>query len=313
LATLFRAQNVKSLAELIRESEPPSSGSAIVPLQVAGSLPPLFCGPVSGGSAYFYRSLALTVGSEQPLYTFEPRGTDGVNEPFETVEEMASYYIDNMRTVQPEGPYYLGGLSFGGVIAFEMAKQLHAGSERVAVVAMVDSFAPGYPKSITHANTHRTYFAALWYRIVHHRENLAVCPSLRSKLSYMRVRAGFMVSKGARRNSGSTDLFEARRRQLNLPEMLQKVAEAEARALKLYKPEPYRGEIKLLKARAGSPHFMPAKYNGWEGLASGGIELIVTPGTHYSMLDEPCIHTTLKRLKRLIEDARQPCGKTNTE
>ena len=79
------------------------------------------------GDVICYINLARHLGPDQPFYGIEARGLDGAEEPFVDVKTMAGYYVDLIRTIQPHGPYALGGLCFGGVIAFEMAQQLRQG------------------------------------------------------------------------------------------------------------------------------------------------------------------------------------------
>src|SRR5260370_36462175 len=95
-----------------------------------------------------YKHVGRNVGHDHGLYSLQAGWLDGVEEPLTDSETMAAYYIEKMRTVQPDGPYALGGLSSGGVVAFEMAQQLRAMGETVALVALLDSAVPnsGYDK-----------------------------------------------------------------------------------------------------------------------------------------------------------------------
>ena len=82
------------------------------------------------------------LGREQPFYGLQARGIDGHLPPLTTIEEMAALYIQAIRTIQPEGPYLLGGHSLGGCIAFEMSRQLQHQGSRVALLAILDTPAP---------------------------------------------------------------------------------------------------------------------------------------------------------------------------
>lgn len=146
LATLFQAATVEQLASLISQEEGLAPWSLLVPIQTAGDKPPLFCPQGAGGNVLCYYDLARYLGPEQPVYGLQAQGLDGKQAPYTRVEDMAADYIKQIRTVQPEGPYFLAGLSSGGRVAFEMAQQLHAQGQKVALVAMFDSYAPGYPK-----------------------------------------------------------------------------------------------------------------------------------------------------------------------
>src|SRR6185437_255162 len=109
LTTLFEAPTVEQLANLLSADEWSPSWSSLVPIQPRGSKPPLFCLHLALGHVLFYRDLAVRLGSDQPVYAFQPQGLDGTKPPHKRMEEMASHYINEMRALQPEGPYYLAG------------------------------------------------------------------------------------------------------------------------------------------------------------------------------------------------------------
>ena len=146
LATLFQATTVKELANLIRQENWLAPWSCLVPIKAEGTKPPLFYLHAGGGNLLVYRDLALSLGDEQPVYGLQPRGLDGKLQPSENIQEMAEYYISQIRQVQPQGPYYLAGLSTGGLIAWEMAQQLNQHGQTVNLLALFDTYGPGYPQ-----------------------------------------------------------------------------------------------------------------------------------------------------------------------
>src|SRR5207245_7945702 len=87
---------------------------------------PFFCMHAESGQVLIYREFAQLLGADQPVYALQAQGLDGTHPPHTTIEAMAAHYLDEIRTVQPEGPYFLGGFCLGAVISFEMAQQLHA-------------------------------------------------------------------------------------------------------------------------------------------------------------------------------------------
>lgn len=126
-----------------RAAAPVPVASPLVRLGGAqGSRTPFFCVHAIGGAVFSYVELAQSLGPEQPFYALQARGLEGRGEPFENLEEMAAEYVRTIRTVQPEGPYRLGGWSFGGAVAFEMARQLRAAGARVDLLALLDSWSP---------------------------------------------------------------------------------------------------------------------------------------------------------------------------
>jgi thioesterase domain-containing protein len=93
-----------------------------------------------------YQKLARYLGEDQPVYGLQAQGLDGKENPLTQVEDMASLYLQEIRTIQPQGPYFLGGLSFGGMVSFEMAQTLHAQGQEVALLALIDTPGLDYPK-----------------------------------------------------------------------------------------------------------------------------------------------------------------------
>jgi pimeloyl-ACP methyl ester carboxylesterase len=118
-----------------------------------------------GGKALEYRAFVPYFGPDQPLYGLAPRGLDGRLPPHDRVEDMAAHYVAEIRDLQPHGPYYLGGWSFGGAIAFEMARQLQAAGERVAFLALFDTW--GRPWDLQQAPS-GTSLRFLWQRLGFH-------------------------------------------------------------------------------------------------------------------------------------------------
>ncbi|NJR75191.1 MAG: hypothetical protein HC773_19260 [Scytonema sp. CRU_2_7] len=92
-----------------------------------------------GGNILCYYQLAHHLGIDQPFYGLQSLGLYGESQPYTRIEDMAAYYIEELRVVQPQGPYLLGGWSMGGIVAFEMATQLQKQGDKVALLALLDS------------------------------------------------------------------------------------------------------------------------------------------------------------------------------
>ena len=118
LSALFQASTVEQLAARVRGEEGP--WSPLVPIQPHGTRTPFFCVHAVGGNVLSYAELARRLGTDQPFYGLQSQGIDGRLPPLESLPEMAALYVQAVRTVQPHGPYRLGGWSMGGVIAYEM-------------------------------------------------------------------------------------------------------------------------------------------------------------------------------------------------
>ena len=136
VAVLFEAGTVAEMAMLIEEEEPQG---CMVAIQPNGARPPFFCVHGNGGEVIGFYNLARRLGNDQPFYGIQSVGWDGTTVPFTNTEDMAAHYVAEMRKVQPQGPYYLGGYSFGGRIAVYMANILKAAGEEVALLALLDT------------------------------------------------------------------------------------------------------------------------------------------------------------------------------
>ena len=142
LQTLFKAPTIEELAKIIDKEESTIEWKPLVALQPSGERTPLFCIHMHNGNIYRWKVLEKYLPADQPIYAIQPRGLDEKQKPHRHIEEMAKYYIEIIREVQPHGPYNLAGLCFGGMVVFEMALQLQAMGEKVALAAMVNNYAP---------------------------------------------------------------------------------------------------------------------------------------------------------------------------
>ncbi len=143
LSALFLGATVEDLAGLLREPAANPGGTPLVAIRPGGAGVPFFCVHPAGGIVYCFRELAARMGDDRPFYAFQAPGLDGEREPLASLEAMAAAYIEAMRRVRPEGPYHLGGWSLGGVVAFEMARQLREQGLQVATLSLFDTQAPG--------------------------------------------------------------------------------------------------------------------------------------------------------------------------
>jgi thioesterase domain-containing protein len=144
LRTLLDAPTVAGIAEAITGTAT-SSGSdlkSLVPIQVGGTEPPVACVHAGGAHVLFYRHLAKRLGEDQPVYGLEPVGLDGEDQPLKSIPEMAALYIEELKTVQPRGPYRFVGYCMGGTVSLEMARQLEAAGDEVELITVVDSGLP---------------------------------------------------------------------------------------------------------------------------------------------------------------------------
>ena len=162
-AVLFEAPTVSRLAAWIRERGAALSWSPLVAIQPNGDRPPFFCVHGAGGHVVGYADLARRLGPDQPVYGLQAIGLDGRQVPETDLQAMAARYVTEIRSLQPRGPYYLGGLSFGGVVAFEMARALDAQGERVGLLALFDTTRPGHWTSLSKRQRFSNYARRVRY------------------------------------------------------------------------------------------------------------------------------------------------------
>ena len=139
LSALFQDATVERLAHRLQERPGSRPWSPLVAIQPVGTKRPFFCVHPAGGMVVCYAALARHIGFEQPFYAFQARGLDDGGAFHTRLEDMAAEYIEAMRSVQPEGPYLVGGYSFGGAVAFEMAHQLVRAGHRIAGLFIIDT------------------------------------------------------------------------------------------------------------------------------------------------------------------------------
>ena len=143
VTTIFQNPTIEQLATIIQTDADSSNQSCLVPIQPQGSKPPFFCVPGAGGRPFYFYHLGRYLGKDQPFYSFENDLYQQFGE-ITRIEDIASIYLKAMQDLQPQGPYFLGGHSYGGNVAFEMAQQLVNQGQQVALLAIIDSSAPTY-------------------------------------------------------------------------------------------------------------------------------------------------------------------------
>ncbi|MBD2137716.1 amino acid adenylation domain-containing protein [Anabaena sp. FACHB-1237] len=142
LAILFQSPTVEQLALLVNENNVKIANHTLIPMQTQGNKPPLFFIPGAGGNVIYLHSLAQALGTERPFYGLQPKGLNGEEELDNSVEAMANTYIQAMKKLQPQGPYFIAGHSFGGYVAYEVGRQLQAQSDKIGYILEVDTLAP---------------------------------------------------------------------------------------------------------------------------------------------------------------------------
>jgi thioesterase domain-containing protein/acyl carrier protein len=297
VATLFRAPTIEELAGVIRQKDWSAPWKSLLAIQPGGTKQPFFCVHAHDGGILFWRDLARHLGSDQPFYALQPQGLDGKQPLHSRIEEMAAHYIKEIRILQPEGPYFIGGHCLGGVIAFEMAQQLHLQGEKVGLLALFDSYAPRREKSGRSSLLHRSWIKGIrLFETVHlHLGNFSVLEP-GERLSYIKEKLNKALYK-LYMSLGSRWIPAARNRR--------KVLTAASQAARHYVSKVYPGRVTLFRAttlRRGINH---DPQMGWGSLAGGGLEAHLIPGYHAHIVLEPRVRLLAKELTASLSEAQE--------
>ena len=304
LVTLLNAPTVKGLAEVLRDEGWQPRWTSLVPIKASGSRPPFYCVHGFGGNIVEFEHLSRYIGKDQPLYGIQAQGLDGKKPRLNTVEEMASHYIKEIRQFQPCGPYYLGGSSFGGMVALEIAQQLCASGESVALLAMFDTHAPGYPCYLAATTPLQKKLDSWRLRFQLHWSNLRLTRG-RRRAEYIQIKAIRLWRKVKKRAHGQRKLWANRFRELFYPAAIKAVRVAGRKANLVYHPREYPGRITLLRATNQPHRIIEDRTNGWAKYALGGVEVHDVPGHHGSIVREPRVQKLVEVLTACLDRAYQ--------
>ncbi len=278
LSILFQAPTVQQLANTLRKEGCSSSSQTLVTIQKGDSKTPLFC--IYG--IFLYYELAKHLGTDQTVYgvyleeelhAAQGEKSDQSSMNLVSITELATRYLKEIRAQQPVGPYFFAGESLGGLVAFEMAQQLHLQGEKVALLGLFDSAIPGKNK---------LSFTQLLH--LHARK------ILRQGIPYIRKR----MQKGIHPAAAPVSDVGVR------------VSDVEAQtifrdyAFNSYTPQPYSGEAVLFRA-IDENHFSTLK--AWKSLAVGGLEIHDISGDHLGILQEPNVQLLAKKMRACMDQA----------
>ena len=289
LALLFQAPTVAALAAALGENDSSRLTSTLVPIQTAGTRTPFFCVTPPRGTVVGYSELAKHLGDDQPFYGLHleelrlKAESESDADFFITPAALAARYIDEIRTVQPKGPYLLGGRCFGAYVAYEMAQQLQAQGEEVALLVMLTARPMDFRRMRLH------YLR----RMLYHYRRGELFPLLRT---YVPIKSKRLLH---RLNWSILDWRKRRRRRKaltkrnnNIPQGKRKDAVAYR-----YRQQKYRGRLAVIQTS-------DATRAAWAELVEGEVDFRVVEGTHRSIFHEPHVQSFAKALGDALRTAQ---------
>ncbi len=330
LSLLYEAPTIECLAQDLQSGEHVERWRSLVAIRPQGNKSPLFCVHGGGGGVLFTRNLVRHLNPDQPFYGLQSEAVHGYRLSNRQIEEMAARYISEILSIQPRGPYFLAGYCFGGIVAFEMACQLEAKGQRVALVALFNAANPSAhfgdspfadeEEIVAAAESEHEVRTQAAGPVVKgwglHRSELARLPLYRKPGYLLRAFADAIRWRTEKYRERLRPLRQMRDRMIQSACLLYanlggRVPQAFRRHYALavthwaetqYVPRVYRGEITIFSG--------DGLYNdpsaGWQGMASGGLSVCVIPGHHRSpakILREPSVKILAQELNRQIAGA----------
>jgi thioesterase domain-containing protein/acyl carrier protein len=289
LSSLFEHSTIEQLAKLI-DADTEIYSEFLVPIKPNGTKPPLFMVHGAGLNILNFKNVISNFDDDQPVYGIQGIGPNGYDNWFESIEEMAACYIESIIKINPKGPYALAGFSFGGTVAFEMARQLKEQGKKVSIIALLDS----------HVDS-SYYCASLWQKKL-----LRYYDRTYRRLDYLIEMLtswkGFKMRAKAKKDYilkmyfGQKDIL-SEQEELTIKEftvangMVNKIVDR-------YHLKPQNFEVDLFRAKDDLEYKLDAEHLGWKKAALKGVNIHNVPGNHLSIVDPP----NDKVLARMIQD-----------
>jgi len=270
-STLGRVPTIAGLAALLDGSIISAGSSPFIQIKAGSQKPPIFITHGLCGTAQF-SGLAMQIRTGHPIYGIQGKGIDGIEEPFERVEDMAEFYLEALENLCPQGPYILIGYSFGGLVALEMAQRLETQNE-VALLVLLDA----YPHPRYYAWPERMRLSVT--RVNGHLNEMRQLP-FASAFSYFLTGLSrrLHIAGASEQSDGSAEL-------LSLPfgeSALRRVKQKAYLAYESYRPSFYRGKIHFITTQTKS--FFPEDPAAVWGSLTADLQVEVIPGNHLNIV-----------------------------
>ena len=325
LATFLQAPTIGDLADALRKDDWKPSWSSLTPIRASGSKPPLFLMHSHGGNVLEYYPLVKHLDADQPVYALQARGLDGHIVKGQSLEEMAGAHVAELRSLQPQGPYFLGGYCLGGLLALEAARQLSEIGETVALVALIQTINPAYARFSPDLTAfQRAWYLAkkrvdlelayLRYRGPNHilerwrrTRDIALARTEITLESWMRKSASGNGAGNGAGNAGVNGEVNGelngndRRKRRSMAHTLEVLAMEHDKARVRYEVRPYHGRVVLFRAGKQLAGLMADSTSGWKNILNGNLDVCEVPGHQETMLMEPNVIYLAQQLTRQLQ------------
>ncbi|MCP5007523.1 MAG: AMP-binding protein, partial [Planctomycetes bacterium] len=292
LSTLIEGPCVAQQADKLRNRIDTEPSTPLVCIQGEGDKAPFFCVHPVGGNVLCYVKLAHHLKDERPFYGLQSAGLNGRVAP-ESIEDMAAVYIEAIRKVQAQGPYYLGGWSMGGVIAYEMVQQLQQTGEEVVLLALIDSYTPATVRGLENDymkeyNLREKDLDALllmnFSQDLFGEMNQETAAQIKEKSNTPEEFFNQVVERAK-----SLDLISTGKESDQIQKLFN-IFKTNTLAMNKYTPKSYKGDCIRLFYSSNNETVKELNRNtagGWGKLVNGSVLIKKIPGNHYTIFQEP--------------------------
>lgn len=295
ISVLFEYPTVQKLAQLLKSKENTQSWKSLVPIKPTGNKTPLYIVHGGGLNVMPFYSIAKHLDPLQPLYGIQAFGLNGIDKPHSTVEAIAAQYVEEILTQNPNGPYALAGYSFGGIIAFEMAKQLKAQGKKIKALIMFDTYAfksdhkdPALKKTLN------------WITNEIGKRIFDLEMVLNNPRLFKRIKKSSWKKK--LRKVRKSLPFSQQDSETEIIKIIKSIKEVHKEAGKNYVFSPYDGDIYLFRAKIRTSYLRDFEYFGWKPYVNK-VNVIKMEGEHTTMFEPPHERNFVKVLQDILNNS----------
>ncbi|MFD2570936.1 amino acid adenylation domain-containing protein [Spirosoma soli] len=297
LSALFEYPTIRKLAALIQPDKPVKSWKSLVPIKPDGSKEPIYIIHGIGLNLLNFSSLATYMDAEQPIYGLQARGLDGTEEPLDKMESIAACYIEEVLEQNPTGPYAIAGYSFGGYVAYEMARQLTAMGKEIKMLAMFDTDARALAMHHSGLNRVMWKIGRQFPKLVWIGRSLLERPAqtIQYQRDYFKRKAVKLLQMVG---LGQEPKPQAEMAHLNY------IMDKHETAFQNYVLHPYDGTLDLFRATTRLYFVDDYHYLGWKEFALRGVRVHDVPGDHETIMHAPNDKALAESLQRALDNSQ---------